>query len=346
MNLKNFLITMCMATIIPVTTDAQAQNTVFKELISYAIKAPSGHNTQPWLFRIQPNEIEILPDFCQSLPIVDPMNRELYISLGCAAENLCIAAQEKGYLPQLSVEKKDEKTYSIHIALQSASPQSHPLFASISKRQTNRSVYTCRKISRDTVSIIKNMPVESGVRFYMYIKGEDDYKRLTNYICLGNDVQMSDGAFKKELLDWIRFNSKHAEKTNNGLTNAAMGVPGVPSLIARPIVNSFLKPKTQNKSDLKKIESSSHLVLFTVKENTVEEWISLGRTLERFLLETTRLGICNAYMNQPCEVPELTETIREKLLQTNEHPMLIVRLGYASPMPYSPRKGVEDVLIP
>ena len=24
--------------------------------------------------------------------------------------------------------------------------------------------------------------------------GEDDYKRLTNYICLGNDVQMSDGA--------------------------------------------------------------------------------------------------------------------------------------------------------
>src|SRR5574344_1079582 len=324
MNLKNFLITMCMATIIPVTTDAQAQNTVFKELISHAIKAPSGHNTQPWLFRIQPNEIEILPDFGQSLPIVDPMNRELYISLGCAAENLCIAAQEKGYLPQLSVEKKDEKTYSIHIALQSASPQSHPLFA----------------------SIIKNMPVESGIRFYMYIKGEDDYKRLTNYICLGNDVQMSDGAFKKELLDWIRFNRKNAEKTNNGLTNAAMGVPGVPSLIARPIVNSFLKPKTQNKSDLKKIESSSHLVLFTVKENTVEEWISLGRTLERFLLETTRLGICNAYMNQPCEVPELTETIREKLLQTNEHPMLIVRLGYASPMPYSPRKGVEDVLIP
>ena len=95
MNLKNFLITMCMATIIPVTTDAQAQNTVFKELISYAIKAPSGHNTQPWLFRMQPNEIEILPDFGQSLPIVDPMNRELYISLGCAAENLCIAAQEK-----------------------------------------------------------------------------------------------------------------------------------------------------------------------------------------------------------------------------------------------------------
>ena len=36
---------MCMATIIPVTTDAQAQKTVFKELISYAIKAPSGHNT-------------------------------------------------------------------------------------------------------------------------------------------------------------------------------------------------------------------------------------------------------------------------------------------------------------
>ena len=36
-----------------------AQNPDFLFMVEYAIKAPSGHNTQPWLFRINENSIEI-----------------------------------------------------------------------------------------------------------------------------------------------------------------------------------------------------------------------------------------------------------------------------------------------
>ena len=66
-------------------------------MMEQAVKAPSGHNTQPWLFRVQKDRIQILPDMSKSLPAVDPDNRELFISLGCATENLCIAAEAKGY---------------------------------------------------------------------------------------------------------------------------------------------------------------------------------------------------------------------------------------------------------
>ena len=72
------------------------QNTDFLFMIEQAVKAPSGHNTQPWLFKTGETEIEIRPDFTKSLPVVDPDNRELFVSLGCAAENLCIAASHKG----------------------------------------------------------------------------------------------------------------------------------------------------------------------------------------------------------------------------------------------------------
>ena len=64
----------------------------FIYMMEQAVKAPSGHNTQPWLFRVQKDRIQILPDMSKSLPAVDPDNRELFISLGCATENLCIAA--------------------------------------------------------------------------------------------------------------------------------------------------------------------------------------------------------------------------------------------------------------
>jgi nitroreductase len=57
---------------------------IYLKIVRSAIKAPSGHNTQPWLFTKGENEIFIKPDFSRALPIADPENRELFISLGCA----------------------------------------------------------------------------------------------------------------------------------------------------------------------------------------------------------------------------------------------------------------------
>lgn len=71
-------------------------------MIEQAVRAPSGHNTQPWKFRLFPDHIDILPDFSRALPVVDPDHRELFVSLGCAAENLCIAAAHKGWLGKVS----------------------------------------------------------------------------------------------------------------------------------------------------------------------------------------------------------------------------------------------------
>lgn len=105
-----------------------------------------------------------------------------------------------------------------------------------------------------------------------------------------------------------------------------------------------MKAGKQNKSDLKKINSSSHLVLMTTEHNDPKGWIDLGRTLQRFLLNMTGAGIANAYMNQPCEVAPLAREIQQLLPINGEFPMLILRIGYADPMPYSPRKDVESII--
>ena len=59
-------------------------------------------------------------------------------------------------------------------------------------------------------------------------------------------------------------------------------------------MSKAINAKTQNKGDRKKIASASHFVLFTTKDNTVEQWVALGRTLERILLRSTQMGIANA----------------------------------------------------
>ena len=86
----------------------------FTELIEYALKAPSGHNTQPWRFRLTSKSIDIYPDFSRSLSVVDGNNRELYISLGTATENLCIAARHFGYQDSVSILADTTGEYYVH----------------------------------------------------------------------------------------------------------------------------------------------------------------------------------------------------------------------------------------
>ena len=66
-------------------------------LLRYAILAPSVRNTQPWAFSVRGNRVHLFADFRKAQPVADPDRRELYISLGCALENLLVAAEHFGF---------------------------------------------------------------------------------------------------------------------------------------------------------------------------------------------------------------------------------------------------------
>ncbi len=71
-----------------------------RDLVRQATLAASSHNTQPWKFALAERSITILPDFTRRTPIVDPDDHHLFVSLGCATENLVHAARASRYLPR------------------------------------------------------------------------------------------------------------------------------------------------------------------------------------------------------------------------------------------------------
>ena len=316
--------------------------TDFIQIASYASKAPSGHNTQPWKFHITGDTITIVPNLEVALPVVDGNNRELFISLGCAVENLCIAASYFGYTTHII--ECSIKAIIIELRKNDLTIEDS-LFHQIEKRQTNRNIYNGNKISDEILQQLQSIPKENGVQFYFTKIGTPFADTITEYIMKGNEIQMADIAFKNELLSWMRFNKKQVEATHNGLTYLVFGNPPLPRILARPIVSLFLKPNAQNKSDRKKIDSSSHFVVYTTQQDTFKEWINLGRTLQRFLSKATEIGISYAFLNQPCEVAALASDLREKLPVNKEYPTLIMRIGYAKQIPYSPRKEIETLLV-
>ena len=313
----------------------------FEFLVAQAVKAPSGHNTQPWKFRQNESAVEIYPDFDRRLPVVDPDDRELFVSLGCAVENLCLAAQTKGYKSAVSVGDKGVITVSL---AEEAGVKPSPLFNQIDARQTNRSVYNGEEIALDVLKKLQSIRSEKGISVHYYVRQTKQFNDIEQYVLQGNTRQMQNEAFKAELKSWMRFNKKHQDQTLDGLSYAVFGAPNVPRWMAEPIMSMAINAKTQNKADRDKIASASHLVLFTTRENSRREWVDLGRTLQRFLLTATELGIAHAYLNQPNEEAEIASEMARTLGLDGEYPTILLRIGYGKQQAYSKRRPIGDVI--
>jgi len=311
-------------------------------MIEQATKAPSGHNTQPWLFKTGDQNIEIHPNFEKSLKIVDPDHRELFISLGCALENLCMAASAKGYNYEPSI--SEEGMITVHLSKNFASKEP-PLFQQIPVRQTNREKYNGKMIDSETLEQLRKIDCFPGINFHFFKNGDPGFKKIQEFVVRGNILQMQDKNFTDELISWMRLNKKQSLATRDGLSYDIFGAPSLPAFISKPIVRSALTPDKQNKGDVRKMTSSSHFVLFTTQSNTPREWIKLGQELQQFLLQSTQCGIAHAYMNQPCELNELAGEMKASLDLEEEDPAILLRMGYAEKAPYSLRKKVEEVIM-
>ena len=88
----------------PLKSETAAKKDLYLNLVGWAILAASTHNVQPWRFivRLPENIIDISLDKTGILPVSDKTGRQAYISIGCAAENLLLAAEYYGLKPKWS----------------------------------------------------------------------------------------------------------------------------------------------------------------------------------------------------------------------------------------------------
>ena len=310
------------------------------ELVRFASLAASGHNTQPWKFAVNDSAIEIRPDFSRRLAAVDPHDRELWISLGCALENLLIAARAAGYEPQVSY---PDAAASIGVTLSAATPQRTPLLSVIPERQNTRSIYNAQPLERTTLKKLQAVDLEPGVTLHFQLEAAE-LERVLEYVSLGNLEQYADKVFVAELLHWLRFTKKEALASRDGLYSGASGNPQVPRWIGQ-IVVSGTKPQQQADGDAKKLRSSSGAVIVASSTDTRSAWVRVGQVYQRLALEMTALGVKSAFLNQPIEVPDLRGQFRNAMRLGTDLPQLLMRYGYADPMPRSLRRPVRDLLI-
>lgn len=310
------------------------------EMIRYATLAANGHNTQPWKFAVREDGIEICPDASRRLPVVDPDDRELWISLGCALENLLLAARAAGYAPTVAY---PDAADVIRVQLTPDAPQASPLFDAIPLRQTTRSIYDGRPVPAADLETVQALPLEPGVAL-RFLTASPEMETALEYVNEGNLRQYADRAFVEELITWLRFSKKEALATLDGLYSRCSGNPTVPRWLGRMFV-AGTKPQQQADADAEKLRSSAGAVVVATEADDKAAWVRAGQVYERLTLQMTALNLKSALLNQPIEVAELRGQFQSALTLGARLPQLLVRFGYAEALPTSLRRPVEQVLI-
>ncbi len=273
------------------------------------------------------------------LLIVDPNDRELWISLGCALENLIVAARAVGYVPEVTYPDVGD---FIHIRLTVDTPQSGPLFDAIPIRQNTRSEYDGQSIKSDDLDQVQAVPLEPGV-VLRFVTNQADLEMVLEYVNQGNLSQYADKSFLDELIYWLRFNQKEALVSLDGLFSRCSGNPEVPRWLGQMFV-ADIKPQQQADIDAKKLRSSPGAVVVASESDDKTTWVRTGQVYERIALKMTSLNIKSAFLNQPIEVEHVRGQFQSALRLGNALPQLLVRLGYADLMPRSLCRPVDQVL--
>lgn len=162
------------------------------DLVRMGTRAANGHNTQPWLFRLESGRLTIFPDFTRRTKVVDPDDHYLFVSLGCATANIVAAAHAMGMAASITFENGPEPRIFIDLAAGPIDESS--LYRAIPLRQSTRAVFDAQPVSADDLRLLRVAAAEEGVEVEIFTEVADR-EAILEFVVAGNSAQIGDPAF-------------------------------------------------------------------------------------------------------------------------------------------------------
>jgi hypothetical protein len=216
------------------------------------------------------------------------------------------------------------------------------LAPALTTRQCTRTAYDGRAVPDEQLDLLRFSGRSPAVECLL-LTTADELDALAGLIERGNRAQLGDSAFRRELVDWTRFNPGAALARPDGLAGRVTGQPPLPTAVGSLLAPLVIRTDSQVRTDRERLASSAGVAAFVTPTDTREAWVDTGRCYERFALRADLLGIRTAFVNQPVEVPELRRELDE-LLGGTGRTQLLARFGYAPYAPSSLRRPVDDVI--
>lgn len=313
--------------------------------VRLAVLAPSSHNTQPWLFAVGDSGVSLFMDRTRALPVADPDDRELTISCGAALYQLRLALAFAGVASRVvrmpDPEEPDLLARVEFIGEHQPSEGERELFCQIPARRTSRFPFEARPLSSTLVGELGRAAAAEGA-WLVVVEDEEDKGWLADLIATADRRQMADKRFRRELAAWTRPNTSHRR---DGIPGSGLGLGTLASVGAPIVLRTFDLGEGRAARDRELALGSPALAVLGSRDDSAPELVRAGEALARTLLLARASGVFASYLNQPIEVEDLRPEV-ERLVRAPGRAQLILRLGYGRPVPPTPRRPVEEVLLP
>lgn len=338
-------------------------------LVRAAILAANPHNTQPWLFRVTETQIELYADVARNLGSFDPYLREMHLGLGCALENIALAAPANGYQAEITISPgalgpipdNPEPALVARVDLLPGEQEQAGLYEIIPQRHTNRGPYDPgRPLPADIVTALGQMgDEEAEIRVFIFT-AEDDRARFGEAVVGATEAIIADAVMVHDSDRWFRHSWDDIQALRDGVTLDAAGLPPWLAAVAKLLPPS--SPEANHRSWLDstrdvQVATAPAFGLIAVRDlYDRTQTLRAGRLWQRMHLWATAQGIAMQPLNQPLEMvdrernlnraPDTEQVVASLTGEPAWKPTFAFRAGYPARdgLP-SPRRPVEQVVV-
>ncbi len=336
-------------------------------LVRAGILAANPHNTQPWLFQVSEKAVALYADTRRHLGSFDPFLREMHIGLGCALENMVLAATANGYLAQMSyaggtlgpIPEAPEPRLAARIGLAPGEGPPAALYDAIPRRHTNRGPYELdRPVPEDALEAMARMD-DDDIRLLLFTE-EPQRARFAEVVVAATEAIVADQEMVRDSQRWFRGTREEVAKHRDGPTLDAAGLSPLMTALAK-----VLPPPSAEQGHRFWLEATREVHVattpafgFLAVRNLDDRAHALraGRLWQRLHLYATTRGLAMHPINQPVELvdrerqlgkaPEAARGLAALTESTAWKPTFAFRMGYpVREAALSPRRAPADVLL-
>ncbi len=328
-------------------------------MVSAAVLAANAHNAQPWRFRVRGDRIDLFADTSRGLGAMDPLGREMQISLGCAIENLALAGPANGRAPRVTLMPDPaDPTHMARVDLVRTPAPVSPLFDAIPRRHTNRAAYdTARPVTqqqRDELGALVDVP---GIELVWFTTA-DDKRRFGDLTTRATRAIIADPRQAADDFAWYRTDWHEIQAKKDGITIDPSGK----SLLIRDLAKILPVSQKQNNDgwlsgtqDTQSPTAAAFGALLVQDPLDPVQRLGVGRIWQRLHLTAIVRGLA---VQPLCQVPERIDRERSAglpadfsaamsaMLPARRHAIMTFRIGYpTSDALRSPRRPSTDVAL-
>ena len=300
------------------------------------IRAPSLHNSQPWLFGLRDGAIEIYADPIRQLA-GDQAGWAVRMACGAALFNARLALATGGR-PAVVVPHPDPADRDLIARLTPADPRpptyaEAELYDAIARRHSNRGPFWPAPVPAEVRRALL-AAARDELAWLDLLVGATALAAVSEIAYSADRVLRRDARYQAELAAWT-----HADRAPDGVpARAGAPLPEPQDLLPQRLFTD------RHRAAGRDYEPEPLVGVLGVAADRPADQTRTGQAMQKVLLTATAAGLDTSMISQPIEVPAARDQLRRALGRTGS-PQILLRFGYGTPGRPTRRRDVTDVLI-